>query len=257
VSTALVGHTGFVGGNLLRQTRFDDLYHRANIDSIRGRRYEVLVVSGTPAAKWIANRDPEADAANVQRLMRALDAVSADRIVLISTVDVYPSPVLVDESSPIDVTAQHAYGRHRFLLEQHVQRLGRRCLVVRLPGLFGSGLRKNAIYDLLHGNEVHKIHAQSSYQFYDLNELWRDVNRCLAAGLELVNFATEPVTMRQVASDAFGIDFANTTDQPPAHYDFRTRHDAALGGARGYLYDKTDVLDRLRRFVESERKASP
>jgi nucleoside-diphosphate-sugar epimerase len=102
---ALIGHTGFVGGNLKAQGRYDDLYNTSNIESIAGQEYELVVSAGAPAAKWIANKEPAADLAAIERLQQALSQVEAERFVLISSVDVYPRPVGVDETTPIDFAA--------------------------------------------------------------------------------------------------------------------------------------------------------
>ena len=99
---ALVGYTGFVGSNLLRQRPFDDLYNSKNIEDIAGRQYELLVCSGAPAEKWKANREPEQDLENIKRLLGCLERVSARAVVVVSTVDVYPVPHGVDEYSLID-----------------------------------------------------------------------------------------------------------------------------------------------------------
>src|SRR5438132_8679966 len=118
MTSALIGYTGFVGSTLLRQTRFDDLYNRGNIESIAGRSYDLLVCAGAPAQKWLANCEPEPDRANLERLMAALATVKARQVVLISTVDVLLVPVDVDESAVIDMVSQQPYGRHRYELER-------------------------------------------------------------------------------------------------------------------------------------------
>ena len=71
------------------------------------------------------------------------------------------------------------------------------------------------MYDLLHDNMVEAIHADSSFQFYGLMRLWSDIEKFLAANLTLINAATEPVTMREVAREAFGREFNNFTETPP------------------------------------------
>lgn len=254
---ALIGHSGFVGGNVVAQRRFDALYNSRNIEAIVNGDFELLVCSGAPAAKWIANRDPEADLANLQRLMGCLEKVRARKAVLISTIDVYPRPVDVDEDTAVSVDGHHAYGKHRFLLErfflEHFD-----TLIVRLPGLYGEGLKKNAIYDLLHDHEVAKIDSEGRFQFYGLDRLWGDIETALGAGLRLVNFATEPTSMREIAGAAFDRDFDNRVAAQPARYDMRTRHAAVFHGADGYLQDKSTVLSGVRRFVtrERERQAS-
>jgi nucleoside-diphosphate-sugar epimerase len=254
MSNALIGHTGFVGGNLAAQYRFDTWFNSKNIEAIRGKRFETLVVSAMPAAMWVANSDPAADRAGLDRLWGCLSACSAETVVIVSTVAVYPTPGGVTEATPIDPAAQTPYGRHRLLLEQLAAGHFPRVLSVRLPGLYGPGLKKNAVYDLLHDHDVYKIPSDAVYQFYNLNRLWRDVQTALAAGLSLVNLATEPVSIREVAREAFGIEFANDPGGTPPRYDVRTSHAAVFGGADGYLETREQVFAGLRAFVAAERR---
>lgn len=253
MTSALIGHTGFVGGSLAAQSRFDACFNSRNIESIAGRRFDLLAVSGMPAAKWIANGNPAADRATLDRLWDCIKTVRADVVVIVSTVDVYPHPVDVDEDTPIDASSQQPYGLNRLELERRAAGHFPRTLSVRLPGLFGPGLKKNAIYDLLHGNETHKIHANGVFQFYNLDRLWHDVQTALTAGLSVVNFATEPVSVREVAREAFGLDFANDPRSKPARYDVRSKHAALFGGSGGYLRSRERVLGDLRDFVAGER----
>jgi hypothetical protein len=71
----------------------------------------------------------------------------------------------------------------------------------------------------------------------------------------VVNFGTEPVSVREVARGAFDLDFANDPGTPPAQFDMRTRHAALFGGRDGYLCDHRQVLADLRDFVRHERAA--
>ncbi|MEY4513518.1 MAG: hypothetical protein RLZZ450_5640 [Pseudomonadota bacterium] len=158
----MIGATGFVGSNLLRQAHFDALYHSRNIAEIAGRHFDTVVCAGAPAAKWIANREPEADLENLQRLVASLATVRCHEFVLISTIDVYTALTGADESDPCD-GANHAYGRHRRWLEHQVQALFDNALVVRLPALFGRGLKKNVLFDLLHDRELASIHPDARF----------------------------------------------------------------------------------------------
>src|SRR6202008_232933 len=113
----LIGHTGFVGSNLLRQSTFDATFNSSNIDSIAGQEFDLLVCAGVRAEKWIANGNPEADLAGVERLIKPLRSVKARRAVLISTVDVFITPIGVDESTKVETKGLHAYGTNRYHLE--------------------------------------------------------------------------------------------------------------------------------------------
>ncbi len=252
---ALIGHSGFVGGNLLRQRTFDALFRSNDIDQIAGRAFDTIVCAGAPAEKWKANRDPEADRASLNRLREALQDVKARRFVLISTVDVFARPIEVYEESPVEHEGLHAYGRHRHELERYIAGRFDSALVVRLPGLFGPGLKKNVIFDLLHNNQIDKIDSRGIFQFYGLEDLWTDIETALSAGLKLVHLTTEPVSVAEVARLAFDREFQNEpAGATPARYDFRTKHAAKFGREGPYLADKAEVLEAIRRFVVEVRR---
>jgi dTDP-4-dehydrorhamnose reductase len=251
MKAALIGSTGFVGGNLLREYPFAACYHSANIETIRGGHFDLVVCAGAPAAKWKANQDPAADRAGVGRLMTALERVRTERFVLISTVDVYGRVDGVDEDCP--PTGATPYGRHRLELEHFVVHHFH-SLIVRLPALFGSGLKKNAIYDLLHNNQIDKIDSRAVFQFYNVRRLWRDIRLAAGAGLSLVHLATQPVSTAEVARSAFGLDWSNPLLATPPAYDLRTRHAALYGGANGYIRNKNHVLTDLAEFVRKQRE---
>ena len=150
MKTSLVGYTGFVGGNLASQRTFDNLYNSANIGSAFGADNGLVVYSGMPAEKFLANADPAADLAVAQNAMENIRQMKPEQLVLISTVDVYPRPLRVYEDTPMaGDEAGPAYGRNRLALEGWVRQEYPDALIVRLPGLFGQGLKKNFIYDML------------------------------------------------------------------------------------------------------------
>lgn len=249
----MIGYTGLVGNNLVRQYQFDDLFNSSNIQQIVGNHYELLICSGASGTKWIANREPDRDRENIAGLMDKLRRVKADCVVLISTVDVYGSPDQVNEDTPIDINIQTPYGRHRYQFEQMICESFPHVLTVRLPAIYGWELKKNALYDLMHHHEVEKIHPGAVYQFYWLEHLWRDIQRALQSNLTLVNVATEPVGIRSVANEIFGIELTGRFGVPAPAYDFRTKHEAVFGGANGYLYDRATVMEEIRTFVAQQK----
>jgi nucleoside-diphosphate-sugar epimerase len=251
MKTALIGYTGFVGSNLLRERSFTRRYRSTNVETIAREHFDLVVCAGAPAVKWKANQDPLADRASLGRLMAALERLKTKRFVLVSTVDVYGQVNGVDEDCP--PTGATPYGRHRLELEQFVARRFH-ALIVRLTALFGPGLKKNAIYDLLNDNQVEKIDGRAVFQFYDVRRLWRDIRIAAGAGLPLVHLATEPVSMAEVARLAFGIESLNHLPATPPAYDLRTRHAELYGGADGYICRKERVLANLAEFVRTQRE---
>ena len=251
--SAIIGHTGFVGGNLVRQRRFDAVYNSRNIGTIRGRGFELLVFAGAQSKKWWANQHPEADWAGIENALGALREVEVGRVVLISTVDVLPNLDGADEDREVHGLENHAYGRNRLRLEDELRARFPRVTILRLPGLFGPGLKKNVIFDLLHDNQLEKINPESRFQYYDVSRLWQDVETVIAADLDLVHFATEPVATSEILEHAFPEARVGAEATRPVHYDFRTRHADLFDGRDGYVFSREQVLEQLADYVASTR----
>lgn len=146
----LVGHSGFVGSNLKDQTNFDKHFNSSNIEESFGTNPDLLVYSGVRAEKFLANSEPDKDFEIIENAIENIKKINPKKIILISTVDVYPVPVGVDESELIDKEKIQPYGKNRLHLEEWVEANFEDYLIVRLPGLFGKNIKKNFIYDLIH-----------------------------------------------------------------------------------------------------------
>lgn len=256
MASALIGYTGFVGGNIDTQGTFEDKYNTSNITGIDGRKYDLVVSAATYAEMWKINQDPEGDLAQINGLIDHLKTIKATKFVLISTVGVYKEPNGADEGTPVETDGLLPYGVNRYHLEQFVQN-NFDALVVRLPGLFGPGLKKNVIYDLMHNNMVEKIHHAGTYQYYNLAHIWKDISIALENNLSVINLATEPVRTDELAAYCFG---KKNFDQAPggvtpAFWDMHSRHAELFGGKNPYLYSKHQILDDIKTFVESEKSA--
>ncbi|MEY8878091.1 MAG: pyridine nucleotide transhydrogenase [Leptothrix sp. (in: b-proteobacteria)] len=269
IPTALIGHTGFVGQNLLRQRRFDRCFHRANLHELPGSRIDQLVICGLPAEKWRINQAPAEDLANLQRLQDALSTVQAREVVLISTVDVFPVPIDVDEATPIVPGSQTPYGAHRHAFECWLRERHPRCQVLRLPGLFGPGLKKNLLFDLLHGNGVDRIAPDGRLQWYPITRLADDIDRLRALGLDLAHAAVAPLRSGDIAAQLFpnrlqALPTAASLAAAAPVYDMRSRHAAAFGAGSapepagsasadaGYWLGGAEVLARIEAWLRTE-----
>ncbi|MEO8614658.1 MAG: pyridine nucleotide transhydrogenase [Luteolibacter sp.] len=254
MSTALIGRSGFVGSNLLAKRTYDSLYRSVDIDSIRGRQFEHVVCAGVQAMKWWANLHPEDDLAAIERLLQPLSEVRAERFTLISTIDVYPSPREVDERSPIDRVGHHAYGLNRLHVENWIRERFPRVVILRLPGLFGPGLKKNVIFDMMHDNDLHKIHPGGVFQYYDLRRLADDIDHAWQLGISLLNVSTEPLGTGEIRDRFFTGKQLGATGPAPAGYDMKSEHAEAWGAANGYLYSKAQVIADLGDWLNEEKQ---
>jgi len=249
MKTALVGHTGFVGSNLEAHFEFSELYNSTNSHHLAGGEYGLVVFAAAYAEKWKANQDPESDRGHIAKLKDLIQGVKAREFILISTVDVYPEPVGVDETSQINVSRGHAYGRHRHELEQAARAVHPEALIVRLPALFGPGLKKNAFYDFIHNNDLHRLESRAEFQFYNLRNLWPDIQIARKAGLKLVNLCSPPVNLADLHQQVFGRPFNNTLDGPVPKYDVRSVHSHLWSAEGPYTHSGGQVLAEMRAFA--------
>jgi hypothetical protein len=255
-TSALIGHTGFVGSNLLAQHPFRDRFNSGNIRDLAGRSYDLVACAGVSAVKWKANQDPDRDWAGIRSLLDVLATVRAGRFVLISTIDVYPDPRGVTESTPIHGLANHAYGSHRLRVEDFVRERFPRHHVLRLPGLFGPGLKKNVLYDLLNRNGLEAINPRSSFQYYNLDHLWPDVLKVMELELPLVNLATEPIRTGDLLSAFFPSLTVGQKAGGEAHYDMGSEFTRPWDRTGPYQYGREDVLKDLGAFIRAYPRAS-
>jgi hypothetical protein len=92
--------------------------------------------------------------------------------------------------------------------------------------------------------------SRSSFPFYDLSRLSGHIDVAVENKLELVNFATQPVSAKEVAREVFDMNFTNENpNRPPAKYDIKTKYYELFGGTNGYIYDKSQVIAQIKDYV--------
>ena len=252
---ALIGHTGFIGGALLADGGFTHGFDSSDLADMRGARFDEVVCAGIPAVKWLANKEPALDRAAIEALLRVLENVRVGRFVLISTVDVYPDPSLpLDETAVLEGLPNHSYGSHRYLVEQFVTGLYPNHAIVRLPALFGDGLKKNALFDLLHDNQVDRLDPAAEFQWYPLRRLPGDLVRIAGAGLRVVNLVSEPIALSTVIARFFPTAKPGAETSSAPRYALRTRYAPLFGGVAPYIMGQSLVLVAMGDFIRASRR---
>lgn len=98
---------------------------------------------------FLANNDPEADLDIMRTARSNLRRIRPEKVVLISTIAVYSDSKGKDERSPIAEGELAPYGANRLQLERWVREDFDDAVVMRLPALYGEGLKKNFVRDLI------------------------------------------------------------------------------------------------------------
>ena len=235
-SAAIIGHTGLIGGYLLDQykkkIRNLDLFNSKNINEInKKKKYDVIFCSALPATKWIANKAPIKDKKNVLKLIRNLRKINTKKFLLVSTIDVHH---------------KHSYGKNRKILEKFVKKQFKKNFIVRLPGVFGKGLKKNIIFDLMNKNELSQIHLNDKFQWYDLNNLYKDISQIFRYNKVGVNeLYSVPIKNVEIIKLFKGIkNFKKRLK--PINYSIKPKE--------GFYKDKKYILNRIKKFIDLNEK---
>lgn len=159
LTVALFGANGFVGKSLFSSLSATGKYQvipvtRDNYSASLGKFYSIIINSAMPAARFWAKNNPDKDfEETVQKTADILYGCTFDKFVQISTVSV---------RYQLDTI----YGRHKLAAES-LCNYGSN-LVVRLGAMFGDGLKKGVLIDMLKGQKVF-IDRESRYSFCNVD----------------------------------------------------------------------------------------
>lgn len=196
---AIIGYTGFVGLNLISKVDTNtEYYNSKNIQEITGRTFKTVYCAGLYAEKWKINKNPDEDLKHIRLLQSYLSTIKCDRFILISTVDVLDTSFSQSETS-YDICyskySTHHYGINRRNMEIWCNDKFNNCYIIRLPALFGNGLKKNALYDMIHLNNIERLRRDWKFQWYNIEWLYSDIQYCIANNIHLINLVTEPIRL--------------------------------------------------------------
>jgi nucleoside-diphosphate-sugar epimerase len=245
----LIGYTGFVGSILSKSIKFDLLLNRSNIDLLYGLECDIICC-GLPAEKWKINLNPDIDDANTTKLISDIKKANVRSFKLISTIDVFSTPNNVNEDD-LPLPTNLAYSRNRYLFENFVSETYNNYQIVRLPGLFGEGLKKNIIYDLMNSHNIDKINSDSYLQWYPMHRLVDDLNLIsMHPDIKLFNFCTEPLHTKTLVAECFPNIIVSESNTPGVNYNIKTKYGKIFGSNNDYMLSVTEVLDELKVYTK-------
>lgn len=246
----LIGNTGLIGQTLKDSLSFDIEFNSSTIQKYN--QYDVtnseLYLSCLPATKWRVNQDIATDLTNLSNIYNVIKQSTYSKVVLISTIDVYTdSPIHSDETT-IPVVKNVNYGSNRYLFELLIQGLNcNNIQVYRLPALFGTRIKKNILYDLLHNNNIDRINTNSYYQWFNLDKLVATIESFNSHGT--YNLFTEPIHTSKLY-ELFDREVLASSISA-VHYDYKTKLSKS-----GYLYTSDTMILEIKKFIDDFRSKS-
>lgn len=310
---ALIGHTGFVGSNILKKADFDLLYNSENISDIHNQNLQMLVCAGAPGSMAEANKNKNFDRQNIDELVKSISKSRSQRLILISTIGVFEDFSAFNDETSEDFEMALAYGANRRYLEESIKNSATKTHIIRLPSLFGKGLKKNFIFDLLNpvpsfltiekfeqlefliSHEDKKLlkfyeinletgffnlnrkllnvsstkdrlvrvlndmrstsiffHShKTTYQFYNLNNLWSDISKIIQNDIDIMHLSTEPVSTSDIFESFFFKDMP-ITDAHIHNENMISKNSHFWDSKNGFIKSKEEVLDQLSNFYLNE-----
>ncbi|MEX0811995.1 MAG: NAD(P)-dependent oxidoreductase [Chitinophagales bacterium] len=156
---AVIGAAGFVGSALMKALKEKGRYNvvpvvRNDYEQLKQDQYDLIIHTAMPSRRWWALNNPLDDfEASVGLTADIAYTWNYNKIALISSVSAR-------------VQREHPYGRHKHLAEELLLNAGDENLIFRLGGLYGEGLDKGVIFDMINGNQVFMT-ADSAFNYID------------------------------------------------------------------------------------------
>jgi len=230
LNNAIIGSTGFIGANLRKIHQTSHLYNSKNISSISGLEFNTIFCAAPGAAKWKINKNPKEDLNNIIFLLKYLQTVNCKKFILYSTIDVHTS-----KTNP-------SYGSNRLFFEKELYNMFEQLVICRLPGLYGPGLKKNIIYDLLN-NRCEFVNINSAFQ-------WLNVETAIKMSLKkpfgIHEFYPEPLETSVIVKKYFPSLKNRCVQGANSCYNFIPD--------TGYIMPKSLVLEDIGKYVTLQKK---
>ncbi len=254
MKVALVGSTGFVGGYIKRIFPTAICFHSKNIQDIENQTFDIVFCCGVSAVKYLANQNPEKDAADIQNLVSHLKTIHCtQKFVLISTIDVYDIyfKQSIQNEKAIQSQQFEPYGKHRYELELQLKSIfNSKLLIVRLGALFGFGLKKNLLFDIIARKKI-TVNRKSCFQWYNMEWFEQDLNYLMnkCENINEVNLFVEPLSNEELLTELNlgNDDLIVYTDANEMKYDIHTLYSQ---NNTHYWRSKSASLHAIKRFMK-------
>ena len=169
----ILGYGGFLGSTIYKVFRESEGLEVYGIDRNNWKEYssfnfDYFIDADGNSSKFVAAKNMSLDfEQNALSEAKVLDFFSFDKIILISTIDVYNDKSMQQnnsEDSAIDPLILSNYGFSKYVRELLVRRHAKKWLILRLGGLIGDGLKKGPVYDILNHSMLY-VSKESKFQF--------------------------------------------------------------------------------------------
>jgi hypothetical protein len=246
----IIGNTGLVGTTLSETINFDLKFNSTNLSD-----FPKIVDDGAelyltclPATKWMVNKNTTGDFENIMNILNLIKGKKYKKVVLISTIDVYNTSELKSNENTTPLVQNLNYGNNRYLFEVLVKEYLQTedLKIFRLPALFNKHIKKNILFDLINNNNVDTINSNSSFQWYNLNNLSTDIIKYSEKYPNEVvfNLFPEPIDSLEIINLFPSLSNQVKFLENKIVYDFTTKF-----SNNGYISTKEEILTEIKELI--------
>ncbi len=174
-------------------------FNSVNICNIADCNFDTIYIAAPTGNRIAVNKDPTADQKNMQTIINGIKDTKCQRIVLMGTVD-----SVLRNNLP--------YGRNRLWLEEQILNHSKNVHILRLSSLIHKNIKKNILYDLKHRCYLDQINLNARLQWYDLNNLYQDINMVIKNNLQVHNLVSEAIANQEIVDKFSYGDIGNTNE---------------------------------------------
>lgn len=219
----IIGSTGLIGNYLRNSTEFDFEFNSNNIQDIEHNNFDTVYISAPTSNRLTVGNNPTEDLNNIIQMIKHISAASIKKVVLIGTVD--------------SIVRNHLpYGANRLYMENQLKQIFDDVYILRLSSLIHKNITKNILYDFKHNQYLDKINAESTLQWYDLNNLKNDITFSISNNLRERNLVSEPIFNKEIINEFFPI--INVSGQQ-----------VTTQNIEPYGYTKLDIFNSIKKYL--------
>ena len=173
------------------------------------------------------------DENNLNKLIRNIALVNCKLFILISTIDIYKK--------------NETYGINRKKLELFVKKKFTNYLIFRLPAVFGKGLKKNVLFDLLNNNQLNNINEKDTFQWFDVSLLYSEIQKTKKKGIsnKIIELYSPPIKNEKILKYFPNINLLNRK-KINVKYNYKPK--------TGYYKNIKFTMCRIKKFIKEYEK---
>lgn len=219
----IIGSNGLIGSYLKQVVSYSHEFNSNNIADISKTVFDTIYIAAPSGNRLEANADPEKDFKNISALVDCLSCTKATNVILIGTID-----SVIRNNLP--------YGNNRLWLENQIRSKFKNSYILRLSSLIHRNIKKNVLYDLKNQCYLENINLNSQIQWYDLNNLKKDIDYSVTYNIQVQNLVSEPILNKDIVNKFF----------PTLKLNSSTVINSTVVP---FLYSKKEIFDSIENYL--------